>query len=175
MREATAQSSPFDENFDSSSYNNHDAVDNEPLWAANSGTNGQPSPTFPYISKSGTAGVAVIPVRNGTPPQTGFMQPIDSTGNPANWPFARTCENFLRVEFDLQPMLVTSGGGSNPDGVIGLYFTPFARQAGLGDSGPLAGILLSWKSGSTATAQIYAKWLFRLSCGSPGHLRRTVV
>jgi len=123
-------------------------------WEAN------PPPTGPYVNKPGSDGSAVIPIRAGGLANA-FIQPMDDSNPlnpvPANWPFARTCEQFLRVEFDLSAQLPS--GSSTASGVMGLYFTTDPTfLGGLSDSGPLAAVQVSWASGSSlSVAQIYGK------------------
>jgi len=142
----------FKDKFDS--YTHLQDLESLTKWEAN------PPPTGPYVNKPGSDGSAVIPIRAGGLANA-FIQPMDDSNPlnpvPANWPFARTCEQFLRVEFDLSAQLPS--GSSTASGVMGLYFTTDPTfLGGLSDSGPLAAVQVSWASGSSlSVAQIYGK------------------
>jgi len=85
------------------------------------------------------------------------MQPA-SNDVALNWPFARTCEKFMRVEFDLGAQL--GGGTGSPDGTISLLFSPLASKIGTGsgaETEPWAAIRITWDHTTGATAEILSR------------------
>jgi len=142
----------FDSNFDSVTTNT--PVDNLLDWIATPYSATTPYPIV-FNTAPPSAGWAVIPIDAALP--AAYLLPANN--NVAiHWPFARTCEGFLRVQFDLG----VSGGGTGlgPDSVMNLIFSPTAITGGTtvgGPDGPWAAIQVSWKSGSNATAQMLAR------------------
>jgi hypothetical protein len=101
--------------------------------------------------------VARIPIDNFQL-TSAFMQPKNGSGQ-LHWSYGRSCEQFLRVEFDILPVLQASGGVI--DGKMGVYFTPISTTGDLtqstlsGDVG--AAVEIPWKSGSSTTVNVLAR------------------
>jgi hypothetical protein len=129
---------------DLQSYSSGTLVNNTNEWIA---TTGAKSPTVETLASQ----VARIPIDTSLL-TSAFMQPKNGSGQ-LHWSYGRTCEQFLRVEFDVLPVLQAAGG--TIDGRMGVYFTPISTTGDLtqsvlnGDVG--AAVEIPWKSGSSTS------------------------